>query len=113
MGIMATFLGLAVGLVTLDLGEITKKGGGDTSSLWSFVGCMGLALGMSMLGVLTAMAAQWLRGHGPAEDTGTLLARAAGRLAPKPQSTRGTKGSGAGEADCRPDGNGKGAEARP
>jgi hypothetical protein len=104
VGITATFLGLAVGLATLDLTAITQGGGNvamvreganvianvvgdnvtaapvegakDLSSLISFIGCMGLALGVSMLGVLMAMAAQWLRGYGPAESTDAILARA-------------------------------------
>jgi hypothetical protein len=102
MGITATFLGLAVGLSTLDLTAIIQgvgnaadaaagnamlpdgqsaviqqaDSGKDFSSLVSFVGCMGLALGISMLGVLMAMAAQWLRGYAPPEGTDAILARA-------------------------------------
>lgn len=102
MGITATFLGLAIGLSNLDLTAITQGigtaanavadnastmdgdnvtamatvGGKDLSSLVSFIGCMGLALGVSMLGVLMSMAAQWLRGYGPAMPTETILSRA-------------------------------------
>lgn len=87
VGITATFLGLAVGLVTLDLFSFFPvKGEGVTqtalrsaravASLRGFVGCMGLALGLSMLGVLTSMFAQWLRGYGPGETTEALLDRA-------------------------------------
>jgi hypothetical protein len=87
LGITATFLGLAVGLVSLDLSQFfppavegpaerEARGALALMSLRSFVGCMGLALGMSMLGVVTAMAAQWLRGYGPAETTEQLLDRA-------------------------------------
>lgn len=74
MGITATFLGLAVGLSTMDLTAIAKKQ--DFSTATSFIGCMGLALGISMLGVLVAMASQWLRGHGPRLSTELLLERA-------------------------------------
>ncbi|HEX6374552.1 MAG TPA: hypothetical protein VFZ91_02415 [Allosphingosinicella sp.] len=92
LGITATFLGLAVGLVSLDLSKFfpppgenpaqTAMRGSETlKSLRSFVGCMGLALGMSMLGVVTAMAAQWLRGYGPSQSTDELLTLAAKRPA--------------------------------
>lgn len=77
MGITATFLGLSVGLATLDLTAITHETDKNLASLYSFVGCMGLALGVSMLGVLMAMMSQWLRGHGPAERTEALLDRVA------------------------------------
>lgn len=73
LGIMATFLGLAMGLVTLDLRSIAE--GGSIASLSSFIGCMGLALGASMLGVLIALWSQWLRGFGPSEPTEELLGR--------------------------------------
>jgi hypothetical protein len=77
MGITATFLGLAVGLATLDLTAVaTTSGTRDLSTLSSFIGCMGLALGISMLGVVIAMAAQWLRGHGPSLATDLVLERA-------------------------------------
>lgn len=74
MGITATFLGLAVGLATMDLAAVAKSK--DLSSVSSFIGCMGLALGISMLGVLSAMSAQWFRGHGPTLSTDLLLERA-------------------------------------
>ncbi len=88
VGITATFLGLAVGLVTLDLFSFFPVQGEDDlhkalrgakaiASLRGFVGCMGLALGLSMLGVLTSMFAQWLRGYGPSQSTEALLDRAA------------------------------------
>ena len=87
IGITATFLGLATGLVTLDLfsffpvkgevdGDTTLRSARAIASLRGFVGCMGLALGLSMLGVLTSMFAQWLRGYGPSESTEALLDRA-------------------------------------
>lgn len=84
LGIMATFLGLALGLVTLDLGQFLVQRpntGVAMSSLKSFIGCMGLALGVSMLGVATALAAQWLRGYGPAVATEDLLETSRVRLA--------------------------------
>jgi hypothetical protein len=74
MGITATFLGLAGGLVSIDLRALAQ--GGNADSLSTFVAYMGLALGMSMLGVVTAMSAQWLRGQGPKESTESLLVRA-------------------------------------
>lgn len=98
VGITATFLGLAVGLVTLDIGGLFGSQGDVTNSiqattngqspnaptsdevkasLRSFVACMGLALGVSMLGIMIAIAAQWLRGYGASESTEELLGRAA------------------------------------
>jgi len=78
MGIMATFLGLAIGLVTLDLSAMLRPEGGDTAAraaLQSFMACIGLALGSSMVGVLMALFAQVLRGHGPSECSEDLLRR--------------------------------------
>ena len=86
MGITATFLGLAVGLATLDLNAIVERR--DFATLYSFIGCMGLALGISMLGVIDAMAAQWLRGQGPRIDTEALLARARTMAEPPATPTR-------------------------
>lgn len=96
MGITATFLGLAVGLATLDLTAVIPPLENATdvlvpkpapnreglSALSSFIGCMGLALGVSMLGVVIAMAAQWLRGHGPSLPTDILLERAQQKIDP-------------------------------
>lgn len=106
VGITATFMGLSVGLVILDMpsllgpaGDINAvdpavggpqpAGSGPGSgrgnalaSLTAFVGCMGLALGMSMLGVSTAMAAQWLRGLGANKNIEDLLELADDFLAP-------------------------------
>jgi hypothetical protein len=74
VGIAATFLGLAIGLVLLNPGGLAS-GQGDAdgsamSGLESFVGGMGLALGVSMLGVFTAIGAQWLRGQAPTDCPG-------------------------------------------
>jgi len=79
VGITATFLGLAVGLVTLDLRALLDATSNVERArpLTAFIGCMGLALGVSMLGVITALAAQCLRGQGAAQTTESLLARAA------------------------------------
>jgi hypothetical protein len=115
IGITATFLGLAVGLVELNLPGLfglgadeatnlvannsagtantanfvtaasTANGAEAVLALRSFVGCMGLALGVSMLGVLNAMAAQWLRGHGAGEATEDLLERAGADRRRKPR----------------------------
>lgn len=96
VGITATFLGLAFGLISLDISafvqpvnaaveEAALDGGNGIAgaspgqlavSLQSFVGCMGLALGVSMLGVIAAMGAQWLRGHGATKPTDELVAMA-------------------------------------
>jgi hypothetical protein len=84
VGITATFLGLAAALVNLDLPGLLELSNGSENvdpgkaagALRSFVGCMGLSLGVSMLGVTTAVAAQWLRGHGSRRCTEDLLARA-------------------------------------
>lgn len=81
IGITATFLGLAAALVNLDLPGLLQLSNDSTEAdpaaaalaLRSFVGCMGLALGVSMLGVMTAVAAQWLRGHGALGSTENLL----------------------------------------
>ena len=93
-GITATFLGLGLGLIMLDPVGIVAAGRASdatgvvpvdrsaiTSSLRSFLGCIGLALGMSMLGVVTAMAAQWLRGYGANNSTEDLLKNADAKLA--------------------------------
>jgi hypothetical protein len=93
VGITATFLGLAFGLLSLDLPGILASVSADGSppgdkgqkfvaAITAFTGCMGLALGVSMLGVLTSMAAQWLRGFGPAQSIDDLLARADAAIAP-------------------------------
>ena len=114
VGITATFVGLAVALVILDLPSLLgQASAGDTAeaanavqqaaktpavleeerrvramaSLTAFVGCMGLALGMSMLGVMTAMAAQWLRGLGASRCTDDLVAEADRYLAPVAPTT--------------------------
>lgn len=84
IGITATFLGLSAALVNLDLPgllQLSNQAGtanpdAAAAALRSFVGCMGLALGVSMLGVMTAVAAQWLRGHGAERSTEELLVRA-------------------------------------
>jgi len=65
-------------LIVLDLPDLLTARVRATASLAAFVACMGLALGMSMLGVMTALAAQWLRGYGAGEGTDDLLARASG-----------------------------------
>jgi hypothetical protein len=104
VGITATFLGLAVALITLDLPSLFTASADNSSEIAdaiynqapngadgqdrvadgkallainTFIACMGLSLGMSMLGVLHTVAAQWLRGHGPNETTDALLAQAA------------------------------------
>lgn len=78
IGIMATFLGLAAGLANLDLLSFFRGGEQDAviASLSTFVACMALGLGVSMLGVGVALAAQWLRGNGPSESTDELLQKA-------------------------------------
>jgi len=100
VGITATFLGLAVGLVTLDLRALLDATTSEATArpLMAFIGCMGLALGVSMLGVTSALAAQCLRGQGAAETTESLLARAAKHCEavpetkqPNPQGQRAAK----------------------
>jgi len=84
VGITATFLGLAIALIGLDLPGLLESRARSTASLAAFVACMGLALGMSMLGVMTALAAQWLRGYGAGEGTEDLLMRADRCVVPIP-----------------------------
>jgi len=83
IGLASTFLGLAVALGSLNISEVLGQLNSkelDTShkdavlALTLFVRCMGLSLGMSMLGVVVALAAQWLRGKsGPPTTTDELL----------------------------------------
>jgi hypothetical protein len=91
IGITGTFLGLALGLTTLPLHEILQIG--QDAKLTSaqagekaldlampFVRSMGLALGISTMGVIGSVAAQWLRGFsGPPVATERVL-DAAGEL---------------------------------
>lgn len=115
VGITATFVGLAVALVILDLPSLLGQADGNTAaqvavgidqtglspdqleeqrraqamaSMTSFVGCMGLALGMSMVGVMTAMAAQWLRGLGASKSTEDLITEADAFLEAKPPARK-------------------------
>jgi hypothetical protein len=94
IGITGTFMGLALGLTTLPLREILDVGnfrdpithlpyssaeaGRKALELaMPFVRSMGLALGISTMGVIGSVAAQWLRGFsGPAASTEQVLANA-------------------------------------
>ena len=74
VGIMATFLGLAVGLVTVDLSSMTEgTPEAMVLTLKSLITCMGLGLGVSLLGVILALLSQGLRGHGPRQTTEAIL----------------------------------------
>ncbi|HEY2071157.1 MAG TPA: hypothetical protein VGG48_16490 [Rhizomicrobium sp.] len=78
IGITGTFLGLAIGLATLPLIDMINAH--DTTKSLTlglpFVRSMGLALGVSTTGVISAIAAHWLRAYaGPAATTEELLSR--------------------------------------
>jgi hypothetical protein len=104
VGITATFLGLAAALVNLDLHELLRTApnrNAAAGALSSFVGCMGLALGVSMLGVMTSVAAQWLRGHGSMIPTDELLGRASRPPRPPRKPPEGSSTTGAGTQALR------------
>ncbi len=72
VGIAATFLGLASGLATLNFHELfyhlenlndaSDKGMHARNALAGFVRYMGLGIGVSVIGVILAIASQYLRG---------------------------------------------------
>lgn len=81
VGIMGTFLGLAVGLATINLSDLANGIPlAMVTTLKSLITCMGFGLGVSLLGVILALLSQGLRGHGPRRSTEDLLDEAARAL---------------------------------
>jgi hypothetical protein len=76
VGIAATFLGLASGLTTMHFQDLFMREHAELT-LSGFVRYMGLGLGVSVIGVTMAIAAQILRGWtGPSMTTEELLSEA-------------------------------------
>lgn len=73
IGIGTTFLSLSFGLITLDPRQILAA---EVVALQKFIACMGLALGVSVLGIIAAVLSQYMRAASASKPTEDILEEA-------------------------------------